>query len=37
MILDTVCRLCSSSCPIEADVVDNRLIAGRRYDDLNYS
>lgn len=30
MILDSVCRLCSSCCPIEAEVVDNRLIAGRR-------
>lgn len=30
MILDTVCRLCSSCCPIEAEVVDNRLIAARR-------
>jgi len=30
MNLDSVCRLCSSCCPIEAEVVDNRLIAGRR-------
>lgn len=30
MILDTVCRLCSSCCPIEAEVVDNRLLAARR-------
>jgi len=30
MILDSVCRLCSSCCPIEAEVVDNRLIAGHR-------
>ncbi|MHB8770402.1 MAG: molybdopterin-containing oxidoreductase family protein [Syntrophales bacterium] len=30
MIFDTVCRLCSSCCPVEAEVVDNRLIAARR-------
>jgi anaerobic selenocysteine-containing dehydrogenase len=30
MILDSVCRLCSSCCPIEAEVVDNRLVAARR-------
>ncbi|MHC1741551.1 MAG: molybdopterin-dependent oxidoreductase [Syntrophobacteraceae bacterium] len=30
MILDTVCRLCSSCCPIQAEVVDNRLIAAQR-------
>jgi anaerobic selenocysteine-containing dehydrogenase len=30
MIFDSVCRLCSACCPIEAEVVDNRLIAGRR-------
>lgn len=30
MIHDTVCRLCSSCCPIEAEVIDNRLIAARR-------
>jgi len=30
MIMDTVCRLCSSCCPVEAEVADNRLIAARR-------
>ena len=30
MIHDTVCRLCSSCCPIEAEVIDNRLVAARR-------
>jgi anaerobic selenocysteine-containing dehydrogenase len=30
MNLDSVCRLCSSCCPIEAEVFDNRLIAARR-------
>jgi anaerobic selenocysteine-containing dehydrogenase len=30
MITDTVCRLCSSCCPIEAEVRDNRLLAARR-------
>lgn len=30
MIVDTVCRLCSSCCPIEAEVEDGRLIAARR-------
>ncbi|SEL94368.1 Anaerobic selenocysteine-containing dehydrogenase [Syntrophus gentianae] len=30
MILDSVCRLCSSCCPIEVEVVDERLIAARR-------
>jgi anaerobic selenocysteine-containing dehydrogenase len=30
MIVDSVCRLCSSCCPTEAEVVDHRLIAGRR-------
>ncbi|MDO9308525.1 MAG: molybdopterin-dependent oxidoreductase [Deltaproteobacteria bacterium] len=30
MIIDTVCRFCSSCCPIEAFVEDNRLIGARR-------
>jgi anaerobic selenocysteine-containing dehydrogenase len=30
MKLDSVCRLCSSCCPIEAEVVGNRLIAALR-------
>ncbi len=30
MILDTVCRLCSSCCPVEAEVVEDRLIGARR-------
>ena len=30
MIRDSVCRLCSSCCPIEAEVVDNHLIAAWR-------
>ena len=30
MIIDTVCRFCSSCCPIEAEVVDNRLVAAWR-------
>jgi anaerobic selenocysteine-containing dehydrogenase len=30
MIVDTVCRFCSSCCPIEAEVQDNRLIGARR-------
>jgi anaerobic selenocysteine-containing dehydrogenase len=30
MIVDTVCRFCSSCCPIEAEVRDNRLIGARR-------
>jgi len=30
MIFDSVCRLCSSCCPIEAEVVGNRLIGARR-------
>jgi len=30
MIYDTVCRLCSSCCPIEAEVIDNRLVAAWR-------
>ncbi|MBI5656516.1 MAG: molybdopterin-dependent oxidoreductase [Geobacter sp.] len=30
MIIDTVCRLCSSCCPIEAEVEDNRLVGARR-------
>ncbi len=30
MIHDTVCRLCSSCCPIEAEVVEGRLISARR-------
>ena len=30
MIVDTVCRFCSSCCPIEAEVVDDRLIGARR-------
>lgn len=30
MILDTVCRFCSSCCPIEAEVVANRLVAAWR-------
>jgi anaerobic selenocysteine-containing dehydrogenase len=30
MIFDSVCRLCSSCCPIQAEVVDNRLIAAWR-------
>ncbi len=35
MILDTVCRLCSSCCPVQAEVVDDRLIAARRKSFLN--
>ncbi len=30
MIIDTVCRFCSSCCPIEAFVEDSRLIGARR-------
>jgi len=30
MLLDTVCRFCSSCCPIEAEVRDDRLITARR-------
>lgn len=30
MMIDTVCRFCSSCCPIEAEVVGERLIAARR-------
>lgn len=30
MIIDTVCRLCSSCCPIEAEVEGARLISARR-------
>jgi anaerobic selenocysteine-containing dehydrogenase len=30
MIIDTVCRLCSSCCPIEAEVEGDRLIGARR-------
>lgn len=30
MIIDTVCRLCSSCCPVEAEVEDNRLVGARR-------
>lgn len=30
MIIDSVCRFCSSCCPIEAEVQDNRLIGARR-------
>jgi anaerobic selenocysteine-containing dehydrogenase len=30
MIVDTVCRFCSSCCPIEAEVEDNRLVGARR-------
>jgi anaerobic selenocysteine-containing dehydrogenase len=30
MIVDTVCRFCSSCCPIEAEVIDNRLVAAWR-------
>jgi len=30
MLLDTVCRLCSSCCPIEAEVEDGRLLGARR-------
>jgi anaerobic selenocysteine-containing dehydrogenase len=30
MIHDTVCRLCSSCCPVEAEVIDNRLISAWR-------
>jgi len=30
MLKDTVCRLCSSCCPIEAEVRDQRLISARR-------
>jgi anaerobic selenocysteine-containing dehydrogenase len=30
MILDSVCRLCSSCCPIEVEVGDDRLITARR-------
>ena len=30
MIIDTVCRLCSSCCPIEAEVKDGRLLGARR-------
>ncbi len=30
MLIDTVCRLCSSCCPIEAEVENNRLIRAQR-------
>ena len=30
MLIDTVCRLCSSCCPIEAEVEEGRLIGARR-------
>ena len=30
MLIDTVCRLCSSCCPIEAEVENNRLVGARR-------
>ena len=30
MIIDTVCRFCSSCCPIEAEVEEGRLIGARR-------
>ncbi len=30
MIIDTVCRFCSSCCPIEAEVEEERLIGARR-------
>ena len=30
MIIDTVCRFCSSCCPIEAEVEGDRLIGARR-------
>ena len=30
MIVATVCRFCSSCCPIEAEVIDNRLVAAWR-------
>ncbi len=30
MIVDTVCRFCSSCCPIEAEVIDNRLVTAWR-------
>jgi len=30
MLIDTVCRLCSSCCPIEAEVENDRLIAAQR-------
>lgn len=35
MLIPSVCRLCSSCCPIEAEVVDNRLIAARRISQLD--
>ncbi|MCL1980457.1 MAG: molybdopterin-dependent oxidoreductase [Proteobacteria bacterium] len=30
MFVDTVCRFCSSCCPVEAEVVDGRLVGARR-------
>ncbi len=30
MKLDTICRLCSSCCPIEAEIENNRLISAKR-------
>src|SRR5574340_1113749 len=30
MIIDTVCRFCSSCCPIDAEVAEGRLIGARR-------
>lgn len=30
MIIDSVCRLCSSCCPIEAEVAEGRLLGARR-------
>ena len=30
MLVDTVCRFCSSCCPIEAEVEDSRLMRARR-------
>ena len=30
MIIDTVCRFCSSCCPIETEVEEGRLIGARR-------
>ena len=30
MITDTICRLCSSCCPIEAEIEKNRLISAKR-------
>jgi len=30
MKFDSVCRLCSSCCPIEAEVMDGRLVSAQR-------